>query len=69
MRVARVELSNAIAVHPYDIEAAFAPTNTLFPRSNSAAADAHQTLALCLDDRAPFGLVDFFTGALERERE
>ncbi len=35
----------------------------MFPRSAAAAEDAHRTLALCLDDRAPFGLVDFFTGA------
>ena len=35
----------------------------MFPRSALAAADAHQTLALCLDERAPFGLIDFFTGA------
>jgi hypothetical protein len=27
--------------------------------------DAHLILGLCLDDRAPFGLVDFFTGSLE----
>ncbi len=26
-------------------------------------------LELCLGDRAPFGLIDFFTGALEREHE
>ena len=26
-------------------------------------------LDLCLGDRAPFGLIDFFTGALEGERE
>jgi hypothetical protein len=39
----------------------------MFPRSASAAADAHQTLALCLNDCAPFGLVDFFTGEGKHE--
>jgi hypothetical protein len=41
----------------------------MFPRSLSAADDAHRTLALCLDERSPFGLVDFFTGALKVGRE
>ena len=59
------ELGAAIAVRPDDIEAALAAYEAaMFPRSQSAAADARHTLALCLDDRAPFSLVDFFTGAL-----
>ena len=59
------ELGKAIAAHPDDIEAALtAYEEALFPRSESAAADAHRILELFLDDRAPFGLVDFFTGAL-----
>lgn len=59
------ELGKAIAAHPNDIEAALAVyEQALFPRSAAAARDSHQILELCLDDRAPFGLVDFFTGAL-----
>jgi 2-polyprenyl-6-methoxyphenol hydroxylase-like FAD-dependent oxidoreductase len=58
------ELGKAIAAHPDDIEAALtAYEAALFPRSETAAVDAHQILELCLGDRAPFGLVDFFTGA------
>jgi len=64
------ELGAAIAAHLDDMEAALSAYEAaMVPRSRSAAADAHQTLALCLDDRAPAGLVDFFTGALERHRE
>lgn len=33
------------------------------------AAEAHRILALMLDDRAPFGLVDFFTSALARHHD
>jgi 2-polyprenyl-6-methoxyphenol hydroxylase-like FAD-dependent oxidoreductase len=59
------ELGNAIAAHPDDVEAALTAYETaMFPRSGSAAEEAHVILGLCLDDRAPFGLVDFFTGAL-----
>jgi len=62
------ELGKAIAAHPDDIEAALtAYEAALFPRSESAAVDAHQILELCLGERAPFGLVDFFTGAPEIE--
>jgi 2-polyprenyl-6-methoxyphenol hydroxylase-like FAD-dependent oxidoreductase len=62
------ELAAAIAAHRDDIEAALAVYDAaMFPRSQSAAADAHQTLALCLDDRAPFGLLEFFADALKRE--
>jgi len=61
------ELAKAIAAHPDDIELALnSYEKALFPRSESAAADAHQILKLCLDDRAPFGLIEFFTGALAR---
>jgi len=64
------ELGAAIAAHPGDMEAALAAyETTMFPRSESAAVDAHQILGLLLDDRAPFSLVDFFTGALGRNRE
>ncbi len=61
------ELGAAIAAHPDNIEAALAAYEAgMFPRSAAAAADAHRTLALCLDERAPFSLVDFFTSARER---
>ncbi len=60
------ELGTAIAAHPGDSEAALTAYEVaLFPRSESAAVDAHRILELCLGDRAPFGLIDFFTGALE----
>ena len=35
----------------------------MFPRSESEAADAYLILDLCLGDRAPFGLIEFFAGA------
>jgi 2-polyprenyl-6-methoxyphenol hydroxylase-like FAD-dependent oxidoreductase len=64
------ELGLAIAAHPDDIEAALkAYEEALFPRSESAAVDAHLILGLCLGDRAPFGLVDFFTGSLAVDRD
>jgi 2-polyprenyl-6-methoxyphenol hydroxylase-like FAD-dependent oxidoreductase len=64
------ELGKAIAAHPGDIEAALtAYEETLFPRSESEYADAYEILELCLGDRAPFSLIDFFTGASEEERE
>lgn len=60
------ELGLAIAAHPDDVEAALAAYEvTMFPRSQAAAAESHVMLGLCLDERAPFSLVDFFTGALE----
>jgi 2-polyprenyl-6-methoxyphenol hydroxylase-like FAD-dependent oxidoreductase len=59
------ELGKAIAAHPDDIEAALITyEEALFPRSESEYADAYQILDLCLGDRAPFGLIDFLTGAL-----
>jgi 2-polyprenyl-6-methoxyphenol hydroxylase-like FAD-dependent oxidoreductase len=64
------ELGKAIAAHPDDIEAALSACEAdMFPRSESEAADAHLILELCLGDRAPFGLIDFFTGASEEEDE
>ena len=64
------ELGEAIAAHPDDIEVALtAYEEAMFPRSESAAADARIILDLCLGDRAPFGLIDFFTGALEGEHQ
>jgi 2-polyprenyl-6-methoxyphenol hydroxylase-like FAD-dependent oxidoreductase len=62
------ELAKAIATQPDDVEAALATYETaMFPRSQAAAADAHATLALCLNERAPFSLIDFFTGQGNRK--
>jgi len=64
------ELGEAIAEHADDIETALTVyERAMFPRSESAAVDARIILDLCLGDRAPFGLIDFFTGALEGEYE
>jgi len=52
------EFEQLIATHLDDTEA------TLFPRSEQATGDARLILDLCLDDRAPLGLTDFFTGAV-----
>ena len=63
------ELGQAIAAHPGDTEAALAAYEAaMFPRSEAEYADAHLLLDLCLGDRAPFGLIDFLTGALAAER-
>jgi len=60
------ELGQAIVASPGDIEAALtAYEAALFPRSEAAAAGANQILQLCLDDRAPLGLVEFFRGTLQ----
>jgi 2-polyprenyl-6-methoxyphenol hydroxylase-like FAD-dependent oxidoreductase len=64
------ELGKAIHAHPDDVEAALAAyEEALFPRSESVAAEAHETLDLCLGDRAPFGLLELLTGTVEGERE
>lgn len=58
------ELGQAIAAHPDDLEAALAAYEaTMFPRGHAAAAESHRMLRLCLDDRAPLSLVEFFTNA------
>jgi 2-polyprenyl-6-methoxyphenol hydroxylase-like FAD-dependent oxidoreductase len=60
------ELGKAITAHPRDIEAALtAYEEAMFPRSEAAAAESHTILDLCLNDRAPFGLIEFFNGAFE----
>ncbi|MBZ9937120.1 FAD-dependent monooxygenase [Mesorhizobium sp. BR1-1-16] len=60
------ELALALAAHPDDSEAAFAAYEAaMFPRSEASAAGADQILELCFDARAPFGLVDFFSGVSE----
>jgi 2-polyprenyl-6-methoxyphenol hydroxylase-like FAD-dependent oxidoreductase len=62
------ELGKAIAEHREDIETALtAYEGALFPRSESEFADAYEILDLCLGDRAPFGLIDFLTGAFQGE--
>jgi 2-polyprenyl-6-methoxyphenol hydroxylase-like FAD-dependent oxidoreductase len=59
------ELGKAIAAHPGDIEAALSGyEEAMFPRGDAEYADAYEILDLCLGDRAPFGLIDFLTGAL-----
>ena len=64
------ELGRAIAEHPDDTEAALAAYEAaLFPRSEAAAGDAHVILDLCLGERAPFGLVEFFTSMGPREHD
>jgi 2-polyprenyl-6-methoxyphenol hydroxylase-like FAD-dependent oxidoreductase len=64
------ELAESIAAHPDDIEAALTGyESSLFARSDSAYADANEILDLLLGDRAPYGLVDLFTGAGRKESE
>jgi 2-polyprenyl-6-methoxyphenol hydroxylase-like FAD-dependent oxidoreductase len=64
------ELGLAIAAHPGDIEAALtAYEQALFPRTEPEYADAYEILDLCLGDRAPFGLIEFLTGAPTGDRE
>ena len=60
------ELGKAIAACPDDVEAALAAyEDALFPRSQSAAIGAHKILEICLGPRAPYTLVEFFTGMRE----
>jgi 2-polyprenyl-6-methoxyphenol hydroxylase-like FAD-dependent oxidoreductase len=64
------ELGTAIAAHPGDVEAALtAYEEALFPRSESAAAEAHRNHALLFGDRAPFGLIDLFTVSFQGKHE
>jgi 2-polyprenyl-6-methoxyphenol hydroxylase-like FAD-dependent oxidoreductase len=64
------ELALAIAAGPGDTEAALAAYEAaMFRRSESEYADAYEILDLCLGDRAPFGLIDFLSGALAGEPE
>jgi hypothetical protein len=64
------ELAKAIAAHPGDIEAALtAYEEALFPRSESEYADAYELLELCLDEGAPFGLIEFFNDVIEEKHE
>ena len=64
------ELGKALAARPDDIEAALgAYEAAMFLRSEAEAADAHAILDLCLGERAPFGLIDFFTNAPQTKHE
>ncbi|MEJ0096924.1 MAG: FAD-dependent monooxygenase [Bauldia sp.] len=63
-------LAKAIATHPEDIEAALAAhEEAMFPRSASEATDARQVLEVCLGERAPFSLVEFFTSVREQQHQ
>ena len=62
------ELGKAVAANPGDVEAALAAYEAaMFQRSEAEAVDAHQILELCIGERAPFGLVEFFTRASKGE--
>ncbi len=64
------ELGLAIARHPDDPEAALqAYEEVLFPRSAAAAAFSRLILDLCLGERAPFSLAEFFAGAPEQPHD
>ncbi len=59
------ELARALIACPGDTERALGIfEEAMFARSLAEAADAHQIIDLCLGDRAPFGLVDFFHSAV-----
>lgn len=56
------ELGKAIAANPADIEAGLgAYEAAMFARSEAEAERAHHVFELCLGDRAPLGLIEFFT--------
>ncbi len=60
------ELARSIVAHPGDVEAALAEyEQALFPRSESAAAEAHRDHGICFDDRAPYGLLELIGGGPE----
>jgi 2-polyprenyl-6-methoxyphenol hydroxylase-like FAD-dependent oxidoreductase len=62
------ELGQAIAAHPGDTEAALAAYEAaMFPRSASFYADSREIVELCLGESAPFGLIDFLSGAPKAE--
>jgi 2-polyprenyl-6-methoxyphenol hydroxylase-like FAD-dependent oxidoreductase len=63
------ELAAAIVAHPDDGDAAVSAYEAaMFARSAASAADAHRMLAFCLDERAPLGLLEFFTGAVAEQK-
>lgn len=58
------ELAQAIAAHPDDLEAALGVyEHAMFARSQAEFADARELVELCLGERAPFGLIEFFNSA------
>jgi 2-polyprenyl-6-methoxyphenol hydroxylase-like FAD-dependent oxidoreductase len=58
------ELGQAIAAHPGNTEAALAAYEAaMFERSASFYADSREIIELCLGESAPFGLIDFLSGA------
>jgi 2-polyprenyl-6-methoxyphenol hydroxylase-like FAD-dependent oxidoreductase len=63
------ELGKAIATYPDDVEAALtAYEEKLFPRSASAAVEAHLTFEACFGANAPQSLLDFFASHQPVER-
>ncbi len=62
------ELGQAIAAHSDDVEAAFAAYEAMmFPRSETEAIAAHETVELIFGAGAPNRLVDLFNGTLKEE--
>ncbi len=60
------QLALALAAQPDDVEAALAGYEAeMFARSEQVAGEAWEILGLLLSDRAPFSMVDFFTGAVQ----
>ncbi|GLY03884.1 NAD(P)/FAD-dependent oxidoreductase [Actinoplanes sp. NBRC 101535] len=58
------ELGSALAAHPGDVEAALGVYEAaMFRRTEAEYADAARILDLCLGERAPYGLIEFFAGA------
>lgn len=58
------ELAKEIAADRSDLEAAVASyEEAMFRRSAAEAADTHVLMDLCLGERAPFGLIEFFAAA------
>lgn len=59
------ELGAAIAAHPDDPDAALgAYEQAMFTRSAAFAEEAHQTIDMCLGERAPYGLLELFSEAV-----
>ena len=63
------ELAAALTSSQADVEGALSAfEDAMFTRSAAAAVQAHRTLQLCLDERAPASLVDFFADAFTAGR-
>ena len=62
------DLGRAIAAHPDTIEAAFATYEAaMFPRAETEAIAAHDTIELIFGAGAPNTLADLFNGTAEAE--